>query len=44
MKSGLVIDGGNETKGEMQVLDQKFDQPIEEEDRRLRNMYRENIK
>ncbi|XP_022892456.1 probable potassium transporter 11 isoform X2 [Olea europaea var. sylvestris] len=41
MESGLEIDGGNETKGAMWVLEQKLDQPMEEEAGRLRNMYRE---
>ncbi|KAL2524735.1 Potassium transporter 11 [Abeliophyllum distichum] len=41
MESGLEIEDGNETKGGMWVLDQKLDQPMEEEAGRLRNMYRE---
>ncbi|XP_022858907.1 potassium transporter 10-like isoform X2 [Olea europaea var. sylvestris] len=41
MESGLEIDDGNETKGGMWVLDQKLDQPMEEEAGSLRNMYRE---
>ncbi|CAI9760024.1 unnamed protein product [Fraxinus pennsylvanica] len=41
MEPGLEIDDGNETKGAIWVLDQKLDQPMEEEAGRLRNMYRE---
>ncbi|KAL2473956.1 Potassium transporter 10 [Forsythia ovata] len=41
MESGLEIEDGNVTKGDMWVLDQKLDQPMEEEAGRLRNMYRE---
>lgn len=43
MESGLEIDDGNETKGGMWVLDQKLDQPMEEEAGSLRNVYREKV-
>ncbi|CAK9187122.1 unnamed protein product [Ilex paraguariensis] len=41
MASGMEIDEDNETKGSMWVLEQKLDQPMDEEAGRLRNMYRE---
>ncbi|XP_027086090.2 potassium transporter 11 isoform X1 [Coffea arabica] len=41
MASGMEIDEEHETKGSMWVLDQKLDQPMDEEAGRLRNMYRE---
>ncbi|XP_031130445.1 potassium transporter 11-like isoform X3 [Ipomoea triloba] len=42
MSSGMEIDEDeNETKGGMWVLDQKLDQPMDEEAGRIRNMYRE---
>nr|GMD30313.1 potassium transporter 11-like [Ipomoea batatas] len=42
MASGMEIDEDeNETKGGMWVLDQKLDQPMDEEAGRIRNMYRE---
>ncbi|VFQ83382.1 unnamed protein product [Cuscuta campestris] len=42
MSSSMEIDEDeNETKGGMWVLDQKLDQPMDEEAGRLRNMYRE---
>ena len=36
-------DTGTENKGSMWVLDQKLDQPMDEEAERLRNMYREKV-
>ncbi|KAL0363749.1 UNVERIFIED_CONTAM: Potassium transporter 11 [Sesamum calycinum] len=41
MASGVEFDEGGETKGSMWVLDQKLDQPMDEEAGRLKNMYRE---
>ncbi|KZV22156.1 potassium transporter 11-like [Dorcoceras hygrometricum] len=41
MASEVEIDEGNDTKGSMWVLDQKLDQPMDEEAGRLNNMYRE---
>ncbi|KAH6796095.1 hypothetical protein C2S51_037081 [Perilla frutescens var. frutescens] len=41
MASGVDFDEGSETKGDMWVLDQKLDQPMDEEAGRLKNMYRE---
>ncbi|XP_073061166.1 potassium transporter 10-like isoform X1 [Primulina eburnea] len=41
MASELEIEEGNDTKGSMWVLEQKLDQPMDEEAGRLNNMYRE---
>ncbi|XP_051128953.1 potassium transporter 10-like isoform X2 [Andrographis paniculata] len=41
MASGEESVQGSETKGSMWVLEQKIDQPMEEEAGRLKNMYRE---
>ncbi|KAI5667452.1 hypothetical protein M9H77_17305 [Catharanthus roseus] len=41
MSSAMEIDEENETKGGMWALDQKLDQPMDEEAGKLRNMYRE---
>ncbi|KAI8524731.1 hypothetical protein RHMOL_Rhmol13G0171600 [Rhododendron molle] len=41
MASGLEIEDEAENKGSMWVLEQKLDQPMDEEAGRLRNMYRE---
>lgn len=43
---GMGIDegSGDETKGGMWELDQKIDQPMDEEAGRLKNMYREKVK
>lgn len=41
MASGFDIDEESENKGSMWVLEQKLDQPMEEEAGRLKNMYRE---
>ncbi|KAG6395888.1 hypothetical protein SASPL_142021 [Salvia splendens] len=41
MASGMDFDEECETKGEMWDLDQKLDQPMDEEAGRLKNMYRE---
>lgn len=41
MASRVQIDEGTEDKGGMWALDQKLDQPMDEEAGRLRNMYRE---
>ncbi|KAL2494136.1 Potassium transporter 11 [Forsythia ovata] len=41
MESGVEFNEGDETKGNMWVLEQKLDQPMDEEAGRLRNMYRE---
>ncbi|KAA8537215.1 hypothetical protein F0562_029693 [Nyssa sinensis] len=41
MASGVEIDEDSENKGSMWVLEQKLDQPMDEEAGRLRNMYRE---
>ncbi|KAG8385103.1 hypothetical protein BUALT_Bualt03G0006600 [Buddleja alternifolia] len=38
---GLDFDEGDESKGSMWVLEQKLDQPMDEEAGRLKNMYRE---
>jgi KUP system potassium uptake protein len=45
MASGVEIDEENDNnKGSMWVLDQKLDQPMDEEAGRLRNMYREKVR
>ncbi|KAH7838038.1 hypothetical protein Vadar_021372 [Vaccinium darrowii] len=41
MATGLEIEDETENKGSMWVLEQKLDQPMDEEAGRLRNMYRE---
>ncbi|KAL7089712.1 hypothetical protein ACP275_13G200200 [Erythranthe tilingii] len=41
MASGMESDEGGESKGSMWVLEQKLDQPMDEEAGRLKNMYRE---
>ncbi|KAJ1393096.1 Potassium transporter [Sesbania bispinosa] len=41
MASRVEIDEDNDNKGSMWVLDQKIDEPMDEEAGRLRNMYRE---
>ncbi|KAK6931915.1 Potassium transporter [Dillenia turbinata] len=41
MASGVDIDDGTENKGSMWDLDQKLDQPMDEEAGRLKTMYRE---
>ncbi|CBI27194.3 unnamed protein product, partial [Vitis vinifera] len=41
MASGIEFEEDSENKGSMWVLDQKLDQPMDEEAGRLRNMYRE---
>ncbi|XP_073299618.1 potassium transporter 10-like isoform X2 [Primulina huaijiensis] len=41
MASEVEIDEGDNTKGSMWVLEQKLDQPMDEEAGRLNNMYRE---
>lgn len=44
MASRVEIDEDSDTnKGSMWVLDQKLDQPMDEEAGRLRNMYREKV-
>lgn len=46
MTSGMEIDeenNNNESKGGMWDLEQKLDQPMDEEAGRLRNMYREKV-
>ena len=42
MASGVDFDG-SEAKGEMWDLEQKLDQPMDEEAVRLKNMYREKV-
>lgn len=44
MASGVDFDDGSETKGEMWDLEQKLDQPMDEEAGKLKNMYREKVK
>lgn len=44
MASEVEIDEGDGTKGSMWVLEQKLDQPMDEEAGRLNNMYREKVK
>jgi KUP system potassium uptake protein len=44
MDSPLEIDKENENKGSMWDLEQKIDQPMDEEAGRLRNMYREKVR
>ncbi|CAA0823821.1 Potassium transporter 11 [Striga hermonthica] len=41
MASGVESDEGSESKGGMWALEQKLDQPMDEEAGRLKNMYRE---
>lgn len=41
MASGVDFDESGETKGDMWDLDQKLDQPMDEEAGKLKNMYRE---
>lgn len=44
MASGVEMDGDSDTnKGSMWVLDQKLDQPMDDEAGRLQNMYREKV-
>jgi KUP system potassium uptake protein len=43
MDSPLEIDKENENKGSMWDLEQKIDQPMDEEAGKLRNMYREKV-
>lgn len=43
MDSRAEIDSDTDNKGSMWVLDQKLDQPMDEEAGRLRNMYREKV-
>lgn len=44
MASGVEFDEDSDaTKGNMWVLEQKFDQPMDEEAGRLKNMYREKV-
>lgn len=43
MESGVGFDDGDETKGSLWALEQKLDQPMDEEAGRLRNMYREKV-
>ena len=43
MTSRVEIDEDSETKGSMWVLDQKLDQPMDEEAGRLSNMYKEKV-
>ena len=43
MASRVEDDESTENKGSMWVLDQKLDQPMDEEAGRLRNMYREKV-
>ncbi|XP_061368668.1 potassium transporter 10-like isoform X2 [Gastrolobium bilobum] len=43
MDSTVEIDEDSDNKGSMWVLDQKLDQPMDEEAGRLRNMYREKF-
>lgn len=44
MASEVEIDENGETKGSMWDLDQKLDQPMDEEAGRLKNMYREKVR
>lgn len=43
MASRVEIEEDTDNKGSMWVLDQKLDQPMEEEAGRLRSMYREKV-
>lgn len=43
MASSVEDDKETENRGSMWVLDQKLDQPMDEEAGRLRNMYREKV-
>lgn len=43
MEGRVEIDEDTDNKGSMWVLDQKLDQPMDEEAGRLRNMYREKV-
>lgn len=43
MSSGVDYDETSESKGGMWVLEQKLDQPMDEEAGRLKNMYREKV-
>lgn len=45
MSSNAEVNGDSDTtnKGSMWVLDQKLDQPMDEEAGRLRTMYREKV-
>ena len=44
MASRVDTDDDTDNKGSMWVLDQKLDQPMDEEAGRLRNMYREKVR
>lgn len=43
MASALEIDDENDNKGNMWDLEQKLDQPMDEEAGKLRNMYKEKV-
>lgn len=43
MASRVETDDDSETKGSIWVLDQKLDQPMDEEGGRLKNMYKEKV-
>lgn len=43
MGSRVDTDEDNDNRGSMWDLDQKLDQPMDEEAGRLRNMYREKV-
>lgn len=43
MDSSLEIDDESNNKGSMWDLEQKLDQPMDEEAGKLRNMYREKV-
>lgn len=43
MASRAQTDENIDSRGSMWILDQKLDQPMEEEARRLRNMYKEKV-
>lgn len=43
MASEVHFDGSTENKGSMWVLNQRLDQPMDEEAARIKNMYREKV-
>lgn len=44
MASEVEVNENGDTKGSMWDLDQKLDQPMDEEAGRLKNMYREKVR
>lgn len=43
MVTRMASDEGTENKGSVWVFDQQLDQPMDEEAKRLKNMYKEKV-